>query len=250
MQLLALNGIAEVRPGDDVAQLIVAAIEANDIVLSDGDVIAIAQKIISKAEGRYVYLDEVTASAEAESIAKECAKDPRLVQLILDESNTVLRLRPGVIVVEHKHGYVHANAGIDRSNLVKDERELVLLLPKDSDQSALKIQQYLSAHFHCHIGVLINDSAGRAWRVGTVGMAIGTAGFTPLLDLIGTKDRAGRVMEVTQLAVADELAAAASYMMGQGSEGRPVVVIQGADVRLDTVGSKALIRDKKTDLFR
>ena len=228
MQLFAVPGIGEVLPGSDLSLLIIDALADNNTPLESGDVLCLAQKIVSKAEGRYATLDEVKPSKEAEALALECDKDPRLVELILSESEEVLRVRPGVVVVQHNLGYVHANAGIDRSNLVESDREQVLLLPLDSDASAETLRQNLQQHFKSELGVLINDSAGRAWRVGTTGMAIGVAGFEAVENLIGKPDRRGRIMEVSQVAVADELAAASSFMMGQGAEGLPVVVIRGA----------------------
>lgn len=250
MQLIPLVGIPEVMPGDDVATLIIQALQQGNLQLEQGDVIAIAQKIVSKAENRYRYLDEVVPSDEAQRLAPLCDKDPRQVQLVLDESKEVLRVRPGVIVVEHRLGYVHANAGIDKSNLPQSTRERVLLLPENPDASCEQIRKTLQAEFGQAIGVLINDSAGRAWRNGTAGFAIGTAGFEPLWDLIGELDRHGRRLEITQVAVGDELAAAASYMMGQAAESCPVVLIRGAKPRLGEFPSTSLIRDKKSDMFR
>lgn len=250
MQLMPLAGIAEVIPGDDVAALIDQALQHNNLQLQQGDIIAIAQKIISKAENRYRYLDEVQPSQEAQQLAPQCDKDPRLVQLILDESVEVLRIRKGVIVVQHRLGYVHANAGIDKSNLPLSERERVLLLPQNPDASCDAIRAFFQQKYGVALGVLVNDSAGRAWRNGTVGFAIGTAGFEPLLDLVGKPDRSGRKLEVTEVGVADELAAAASYMMGQAAESCPVVLIRGANARLGDYPSSVLIRDKQSDLFR
>ncbi len=250
LQLLAVPGIPEVQPGDDVAAVILAALSAHNMSLQQGDVIAVAQKIISKAEGRYAYYREVQASEQAVQLAAECDKDPRLVQLILDESVEVLRVRPGVIIVEHNQGYVQANAGIDKSNLPASDDERVLLLPEDSDASAQQLQQALSAAAEVDCAVLINDSAGRAWRNGTLGFAIGTAGFNPLVNMIGKKDKHGREMEVTEVAVADELAAAASLVMGQADEAQPVVIIRGANVELGDFPSKVLIRAKNMDMFR
>lgn len=250
MQLLALPGIPEVMPGDDVSQIIIATLDAENIQLEQGDVVVLAQKIVSKAEDRYAFLHDVIPSDEAIKLASECDKDPRLVQLILDESEEVLRIRPGVIIVQHKLGYVHANAGIDKSNLPLSEQERVLLLPVNSDASAELIRHSLSEKYSVDVGVIINDSAGRAWRTGTSGFAIGTAGFEPLIDMIGAKDMHGRVMEVTQVAVADELAAAASYLMGQADEGQPVVIIKGAKPNLGCYSSNPLIREKEGDLFR
>lgn len=250
MQLWPLKGIAEVVPGDDIATLISTALEDNQLQLEAGDIIAIAQKIVSKAEGRYRYLDEVEPEKRAKYLAGQCDKDPRLMQLIVDESSDVLRIRKGVIIVQHRLGYVHANAGIDKSNLPTSERERVLLLPENPDASSRAIRQKLEDRYQVPLGVLINDSAGRAWRNGTVGFAIGTAGFEPLNNLIGQLDRNGRRLEVSEVAVADELAAAASYMMGQADESYPVVLIRGANAKLGDYTSNSLIRDKQIDLFR
>lgn len=250
MQLFALPGMPEVVPGDDVATTIQQALLDAGLQLEQGDILVLAQKIISKAEGRYRYLDEVKVSPRAQELALQCDKDPRLVQLILDESVEVLRLRPGVIIVQHRLGYVHANAGIDRSNLPSSERERVLLLPENPDASAEALRQCLQQKHGVEIGVIINDSAGRAWRNGTVGFTIGSAGFEPVIDMIGRKDLHGRTLEVTQVAVADELAAAASYLMGQADEGRPAILIRGAKPRLGSFSSAGLIRDKQGDLFR
>lgn len=250
MQLWPLKGIAEVVPGDDIAALISTALEENQLPLEAGDIIAIAQKIVSKAEGRYRYLDEVEPEKRAKYLAGQCDKDPRLMQLICDESSDVLRIRKGVIIVQHRLGYVHANAGIDKSNLPVSERERVLLLPKDPDASSQAIRKKLENKYQVPLGVLINDSAGRAWRNGTIGFAIGTAGFEPLNNLIGQLDRNGRRLEVSEVAVADELAAAASYMMGQADESYPVVLIRGANAKLGDYTSDSLIRDKQIDLFR
>lgn len=250
MQLWAVPGMPEVMPGDDLSSLVGHALDQAGMELEDDDVLVIAQKVVSKAEGRYRYLDEVTASAEAEKLAADCDKDPRLVQLILDESDEVLRIRPGVIIVQHRLGYVHANAGIDRSNLPQDARERVLLLPEEPDQSCRQLRKYLRQRYGVNVAVVINDSAGRAWRNGTVGFAIGTAGFEPVVDLAGRPDRNNRRMEVTEVAVADELAAAASMLMGQADESLPVVMVRGARLNTGDYPSRNLIRDKQMDLFR
>lgn len=250
MELIGLSGIAEVTEKDNLAKIILCALKANDISLNDGDVVVLAQKIVSKAEGRYVTLADVTPSEEAYKLAEQADKDPRQAQLILDESAEIVRVRKGVVIVEHKQGYVHANAGIDKSNLKASTQEQVLLLPVDSDASARQLKTELDGALGINIGVLINDSAGRAWRVGTTGMTLGVAGFNPLIDLVGKADRAGRIMEVTQVAVADELAAAASFIMGQADEGVPVVVIKGAQLELGEFDSKPLLREKSMDMFR
>ena len=249
--LTALPNFPLVEPGDDIAAQILSSLEQANIMLVDGDVLVLAQKIISKAEDCYRYLKDIEPSQDAIALASEIDKDPRLVALILSESNEVVRQRPGVVVVEHRLGYVHANAGIDKSNISSDENNpRVLLLPENADASAARLRAVLRQQTGCDISIIINDSAGRAWRNGTVGMAIGTAGFEPLENLIGSEDLFKRPMEVTEVAVADELAAAASFMMGQAAEGAPVVHIRGATLKPSASGSETLIREKSKDLFR
>ncbi|MDB4470944.1 coenzyme F420-0:L-glutamate ligase [Deltaproteobacteria bacterium] len=251
LTLTALSAFPLVEPGDDLAALILASLEHSSLSLLDGDVLVLAQKVVSKAENRYASLNDVEAGEEALVLAAKVDKDPRLVELILSESVEVVRHRPGVVIVEHNKGYVHANAGIDKSNIESDESNpRVLLLPVDSDASACRLQQQLKQLTGKSVYIIINDSAGRAWRNGTVGMAIGTAGFEPIEDLVGSEDLFGRPMEVTEVAVADELAAAASFMMGQAAESAPVVLVRGAKLQAANTGSAALIRSKENDLFR
>lgn len=251
MQLVALESFPLVEPGDSLIDLLIDNLQHNKLELQNNDVLVIAQKIISKAENCYAYLNDVEPSSEAEKLAVEVDKDPRLVQLILDESKEVVRKRLGVMIVEHRLGYVHANAGIDRSNISSDEHNpRVLLLPKDSDKSAAELRSALKERLNLDIKIIINDSAGRAWRNGTLGFAIGTAGFEPIQDLIGNKDIFGKPLEVSTVAVADELAAAGSFLMGQAGESKPVVIIRNAKLPTKEVGSQSLIRDKSVDLFR
>jgi coenzyme F420-0:L-glutamate ligase/coenzyme F420-1:gamma-L-glutamate ligase len=251
LELFALEGFPLVEPGDDLVRLLVAALADNGLQLRPGDVLVIAQKIVSKAEGRYVRLAEVAPGARASDLAAQTGKDPRLVELILRESREVIRARPGVIIVEHRNGYVHANAGIDRSNIsYGPDDPRVLLLPEDPDGSAASLRRGLAEVTGVAPPVIINDSAGRAWRNGTVGIAIGCAGLAPLHNQIGEKDLFGNVLEVTEPAVADELAAAASLLMGQAAEARPVVLARGVALRAGEAGSAALIRDRAMDLFR
>jgi coenzyme F420-0:L-glutamate ligase/coenzyme F420-1:gamma-L-glutamate ligase len=251
LTLIPLEEFPLVTPGDDVAGLIAAALNANNLTLNEGDVLVIAQKIISKAEGRYVTLADVEPGEEAIALAAETDKDPRQVELVLRESREVLRSRPGVIIVEHRNGYVHANAGIDKSNIESGAQSpRVLLLPEDADRSAANIRQSLAATNGVLPQVIINDSFGRAWRNGTVGVAIGCAGFEPLFNQMGETDLFGNVLEVTEAAVADELAAAASLVMGQAAEGIPVVLVRGAQLAAAETDSKALLRDKSMDMFR
>ncbi len=251
LELIPLLGFPLVEPGDDLAQLVFDALRANDLTLRDGDVLVVAQKIVSKAENRYVRLADVSVSEEARALAKQADKDPRQVQLILQESREVLRVRPGVIIVEHRNGYVHANAGIDKSNIFRDPDDpRVLLLPEDPDASARALRQGLAARGAIAPQVIINDSMGRAWRNGTVGLAIGTAGLEPLNNQIGEVDMFGNVLEVTEPAVADELAAGASLVMGQAAQACPVVLARGAGLKHSAGGSASLLRDKSIDMFR
>ena len=251
LELIPLLGFPLVEPGDDLAQLVLDALLTNELQLEAGDVLVVAQKVVSKAEDRYVRLADVVVSADARVLAEQANKDPRQVQLILDESAEVLRVRPGVIIVEHRNGYVHANAGIDKSNIRSDPDDpRVLLLPRDADASALALRRDLAQRGAFAPQVIINDSMGRAWRNGTVGLAIGTAGLEPLDNQIGGKDMFGNVLEVTEPAVADELAAGASLVMGQAAEACPVVLARGARLRSAEVGSAGLLRDKSLDMFR
>lgn len=251
LELIPLRGFPLVEPGDDLARLIFSALGENGLSLQSGDVLVIAQKIVSKAEDRYVRLADVTVSAEALALAEKAQKDPRLVQLILQESVEVLRVRPGVIIVEHRNGYVHANAGIDKSNILRDsDNPRVLLLPRDPDASARVLRERLAALGAIAPQIIINDSMGRAWRNGTVGLAIGTAGLEPLFNQIGDVDLFGNVLEVTEPAVADELAAGASLVMGQAAESCPVVLARGARLAPSGRGSQSLLRDRSLDLFR
>jgi coenzyme F420-0:L-glutamate ligase/coenzyme F420-1:gamma-L-glutamate ligase len=251
LELIPLKGLPLVEPGDDLARLIFTALGDNGLSLQPGDVLVVAQKIVSKSEDRYVRLADVIVSEEAVELAERAQKDPRLVQLILQESVEVVRVRPGVIIVEHRNGYVHANAGIDKSNIHRDAADpRVLLLPRDPDASARALRDTLAQLAGVAPQVIINDSLGRAWRNGTVGLAIGTAGLEPLYNQIGDVDLFGNVLEVTEPAVADELAAGASLVMGQAAESCPVVLARGIRIAESTRGSRGLLRDKAIDLFR
>ena len=251
LNIFALEKIPLISPGDNLAKIIFTALKKSKLVIQDGDVFVIAQKIVSKAENRYVTLSEILPSKKASVLAQKTDKDPRLVELILRESKKVVRFRKGVIVVEHKLGFIHANAGIDRSNIESDSlNPRVLLLPKNPDLSAQQLQKELSKFLRKKVGVIINDSTGRAWRNGIVGIAIGCSGVSVLSDLRGQKDLYGRTLEVTEVGIADELASSASILMGQSNEGLPVVIIQGLKLSNDKRGSKALLRLAKDDLFR
>ncbi len=228
LQLFSVPNFPLVRPGDDVAALIVERLAATGEHLQPGDVLVIAQKIVSKAEGRLVRLADVTASAQAEEIAAQVGKDARVVQVVLDDSSEVLRVRRGLLVVEQRSGWVCANAGVDRSNVAPEAAsDYLALLPWDADASAAAIQARLAELTGVAPAVIINDSHGRAWRVGTVGVAIGCAGLPPVWNQRGLHDLYGYELVASEECIADELAAAASLVMGQSDEGRPVVVVRG-----------------------
>lgn len=242
-----------VQAGDDLAELIVQVLPLNNIVLESGDILVLAQKIVSKAEGRKVNLNDIHPSEQAYRYAQETGKDPRLVELILRESHEVLRTRPGVMIVQHRLGFICASAGIDHSNVPPDygeAEEWVLLLPKNPDASAQRIRQRLEEKFGLRLGVMIIDSHGRAWRLGTVGVAIGISGMPGLVDLRGTPDLCGFRLQITQVGAADELAAAASLVMGQAAEGTPVVHVRGFPYPLREGCLHELLRPKDLDLFR
>jgi len=251
--LTPLVDIPIIRQGDNLADIFVNALRENNIPLLDEDILVVAQKIVSKAEGRAVNLATITPSQRAIELAAQTEKDARVVELILQESNEVLRTRPGTIIVEHKLGFVCANAGIDHSNVAglgDALEEWVLLLPTEPDHSAEMLRKEVASKTGKQIGVLIIDSHGRAWRNGTVGLAIGLAGLQGLQDLRGKPDLFGFALRITQVGVADELAAAASLMMGQAAEGRPVVHVRGFPYPLRAGSLKELIRPKEEDLFR
>jgi coenzyme F420-0:L-glutamate ligase/coenzyme F420-1:gamma-L-glutamate ligase len=228
--------------------LILEALARAGLSLLDGDLLVVAQKVVSKAEGRQVELARVQPSPRALQLAQETEKDPRLVQVILSESKDVLRARPGLIVVEHRLGFVCANAGVDHSNVQGEG--VVLMLPLDPDASARRLRADLERASGARIGVMIIDSHGRAWRTGTVGVAIGVAGLPALLDLRGRPDLFGEVLMSTQVGLADELAAAASALMGQADEGRPVIHVRGLPYPLREGSMAELLRPRSEDLFR
>ena len=228
LQLFPVPNFPLVQPGDDVAALIVERLAATGEHLQPGDVLVIAQKIVSKAEGRLVRLADVTASAQAEEIAAQVGKDARVVQVVLDDSSEVLRVRRGLIVVEQRSGWVCANAGVDRSNVAPEtDSDYLALLPWDADASAAAIRARLGELTGVMPAVIINDSHGRAWRIGTVGVAIGCAGLPPIWNQRGLHDLYGYELVASEECIADELAAAASLVMGQSDEGRPAVVVRG-----------------------
>ena len=249
--LIPLPDIPMVRPGDNLAGLLIAACERSALAPADGDIFVVAQKIVSKAEGRHVDLADVKPSERAQTLAAEVNKDPRLVEVILGESRRVVRYRPGVLIVEHRLGFIMANAGVDRSNVDPDlGTEPVLLLPRDPDASAADLLDRLAAHFRKRLGVVISDSWGRPWRRGTVGVALGAAGLPALMDMRGRPDLFGHALRVTQTGFADEIASAASPLMGQSDEAQPVVLVHGLAWSGAPTPAAALIRSPDEDLFR
>jgi len=247
----AVPGIPLIKPGDDLATVIGGALKAAQFELTTGDIVVIAQKIVSKSEDRYVELKSVVPSEQALAFAKDIGKDPRFIEVVLSESEEVVRHRPNIMIVAHRLGYVMANAGIDQSNIQhSDGEERVLLLPKDPDGSAAALKTRFDTAFGANIGVIINDSFGRPWRNGVTGVALGVAGLPSLLDMIGAPDMFGRPMQVTEIAVADEIAAGASLLMGQAAEGLPVVVVRGLSFSAASRPASALIRPRERDMFR
>lgn len=256
LQILALKNFPLINAGDDIATKIIKCLGDQHLVIEPGDVLVVAQKVVSKAENRYADLREIEPSAPALELAAEVDKDPRHVELIIRESNAVLRHCPGVLIVEHKLGYVMANAGIDASNIEHgaEPGERVLLLPESPDTFADQLRRKIARLFGVNVAVIVNDSVGRAWRNGTVGMALGAAGLPALHDRRGEKDLFGRTLEVTEVALADELASAASLVQGEGDEGQPVVLIRGLDFsgmsKKSFNNAATLLRPKEKDLFR
>jgi coenzyme F420-0:L-glutamate ligase/coenzyme F420-1:gamma-L-glutamate ligase len=248
----AIPGLPEVVPGADLASLVNDATRAAGLGLASGDVVVVAQKIVSKAQGRVVDLAAVTPSSRAEALAVKVDKDPRLVEVILSESRDVLAAAPGVLVVEHRSGHVMANAGVDRSNVgsAAPGRELVLLLPEDSDSSAEDLRAALERLAGVPLGVIVSDSVGRPWRNGTAAIALGAAGLPALLDLRGRPDRDGRALAVSTVGVADQIAAAAALVTGEGAEGRPVAIVRGLELDGPAAPASALLRPSAQDLFR
>jgi coenzyme F420-0:L-glutamate ligase/coenzyme F420-1:gamma-L-glutamate ligase len=235
----------DVRPGDSLESLIIDALRENKVQVQDDDILVVAQKIVSKAEGRVIDLDSVKPSARARHLANQLKKDPRMVELILRESQETVKVQNGIIITETRHGFVCANSGVDQSNIVSDG---AVLLPVDPDRSARKLQRsFLQAGKN--IAVIITDTFGRPFREGQVNVAIGVAGMRPIKSYIGKKDMFGKKLRVTEIAVADEIASAAELVMGK-SDGVPVAVVRGYIFEKARSSSKPLVRKKKNDLFR
>ena len=251
LTMTALPGLPIVQPGDDLLAVVDAGMGAADLAFADGDVLVLAQKIVSKAEGRFVDLRDVEPSARARELAEATGKDPRQVEVVLSEAQEVLRYKMGVLIVVHRLGLVIANAGIDASNVQQaDGSERVLLLPLDPDGSAATLRRRIAERHGADVAVIINDSVGRAWRNGTVGLAIGSAGLPALHDIRGEHDMFGRELMVSVVALADELSAAASVLQGQGAEGRPAVLMRGIRFPSEDLPASSLLRPLAEDMFR
>jgi len=251
LRLIALPDFPQVAAGDDLAALTTAALARAGLGLRTDDVLVFAQKVISKAEGRRIDLADVVPSPKALDLARTVQKDPRLVELILRESRRVVRCAKDVLIVEHRLGLIMANAGIDQSNVADPSSgEFALLLPEDPDASAARLRERLHTLTGCEPGIVVSDSFGRPWRLGTVGVAIGCAGFPATLDLRGEIDLFGRELRVTVVGHADEIASAASLLMGQANEARPVILVRGLTLRTPHQPAAALIRPSAQDLFR
>lgn len=251
MQLLAVEGLPEIRAGADLPGILVERLaHSGGPCLQDGDILVVTQKVVSKAEDRFVTLADIRPTAAARKLALAVGKDPALVELVLRESLAVVRQAPHVLITRHRLGHVMANAGIDASNVGTGNPGKVLLLPEDPDASAAAIRIRLTATLGVKVAVVISDSFGRPWRLGTTDVAIGVAGMAALIDQRGQPDRDGRAMEVTQVAVADAIAAAAGLVMGEGGEGIPAVIVRGWHPTGTHQTSAALIRPVSEDLFR
>ena len=251
--LTPLRNFPLVRTGDDLVKFIITSLSATNIALENNDIIVLAQKVISKSEGRQIDIESVVPSLKAIEIGTRCEKDPRFIELVLRESKSVLRVRAGTIIVEHRLGFICANAGIDHSNVSSENspcKNIVLLLPENPDTSAQIIKKRLDSFFGVNIGVLIIDSHGRPWRIGVVGSSIGIAGLPSLVDMRGKPDLFGEELRITQIAVADELAGAASLVMGQANEGLPVIHVRGFPYPLSKGKFQDLIRPLELDMFR
>jgi coenzyme F420-0:L-glutamate ligase/coenzyme F420-1:gamma-L-glutamate ligase len=245
-EVIGIEGIGEVRPGDDVARIVVEAAARQRTPLVAADVLVLSQKIVSKSEGRLLRLSEITPSLMAETFAAELGRDPRLIEVILRESRRIVRMDRGVLVTETRHGWVCANAGVDQSNV---DADMVALLPEDSDRSARGIRETLRTLVGGDVHVIIADTFGRPWREGLVNIAIGVAGFAPIKSYLGDRDPAGRPLQATILAIADELAGAAEPVMGK-LDRIPAALVRGLPLAPSEEGSKALLRDPARDLFR
>jgi coenzyme F420-0:L-glutamate ligase/coenzyme F420-1:gamma-L-glutamate ligase len=246
LHVAALTGLPEIALDDDVGALVATAVAHRAKTIEAGDVFVVAQKIVSKAEGAIVKLEDVNPAPRAEQWARAYAKDPRIVEVVLRESRRIVRMERGIIIAETHHGFVCANAGVDASNV---PRGFVTILPRDPDASAARIRETLMAAFACPVGVIVSDTFGRPWREGVVNVALGVAGLRPLLDYRGCSDSYGRRLESTVMAVADELASAAELVMRK-TTATPVAIVRGAAEWVGEGTGRMLLRDPSLDLFR
>ena len=250
IQIISLTGLPEFGPGDPLPHMLAEHLQHNDTGLVSGDVLVVTQKIVSKAQDQYVDPAEITPSAKAIDLASEVQKDARLVELVLRESSSIVRKAPGILITRHRLGHVMANAGIDASNIGAGRDGRVLLLPQDPDGYARDIGKACEKVFGFFPGVIISDSFGRPWRMGTVNVAIGVAGMPAMRDQRGEADRDGRIMQVTHVAFADAIASAAGLAMGEGAEGIPACIVRGLDISGEAQTSRAIVRPEVEDLFR
>ena len=246
VELMPVSGIPEIREGDDLPRLIFEAARKTTITFQDGDILVVAQKIVSKAEGRLAILSAIEPSEQARQLAAKVGRDPRLVEIILGESRRIVREHP-VLIVETHHGFVCANAGVDHSNVPGED--VVTLLPKDPDSSAQFLAQALGRLSRKRVAVVISDTFGRPWRLGLTNVAVGAAGVPVMLDLRGTRDHHGKPLQATILAIADDLASAAGLVMGK-CEGIPAVIVRGYKYRPASEPATRIIRPAREDLFR
>jgi coenzyme F420-0:L-glutamate ligase / coenzyme F420-1:gamma-L-glutamate ligase len=250
VEIIAVEGLPEVDPGIDLPGLLTDHFKAASDSLLDGDIVVVTSKIVSKAEARFVDLGTVTPSPEACLLAEEVCKDPALVELVLRESAAIVRKARHVLITRHRLGHVMANAGIDASNVGSGTGDQVLLLPQNPDASAQAIRDAITRQLDRDVAVIVSDSFGRPWRLGTTNVAVGVAGMPALIDQRGAVDRDGRVLQMTLIAVADSIAGAAGLMMGEADEGLPVAIVRGAAVQGLPQTSSALIRPASEDLFQ
>lgn len=246
IQIIPLAGLPEIAPGDDLSRLIAEAAKRQDLRISEGDIFVVAQKIVSKAEGKIVRLDSIEPSTRARQWAAEYQKDARVIELVLSEAIRIVRMERGVIVAETRHGFVCANAGVDVSNTPEGT---AILLPDDADRSARTIQAQLKRDFGVHVAVIVADTFGRPWREGLVNVALGVAGIAPLMDYRGKRDTSGKTLQATVIAQADELASAAELVMGK-TDGVPVAILRGVAPVEESGSGRDLIRPAATDIFR
>lgn len=249
IEIIGLEGIPEIKPGDDLARIIVEAAERNSVKIEDGDIIVVKSKIVSKAEGRIVDLKQMNPSKRAREIAEATGKDPRLVELVLKESAEVVKAVKGHLIVKTRHGIVCANAGIDRSN-VAGIRDIVLLLPEDPDASACRLREEIRRLTGKNVAIVITDTYGRPLRNGQIDMAIGLCGMQPFRDYRGQPDMKGYILRVKRIAVADEVAAASELVTGNGAEGIPVAIIKGLNFEEGGEPAKLLNMPEEKWLFR